>query len=201
MLALVIMVVAGGGGYCLGRYIIGEKIIRQGAAPIRSAGPVGRVSQQAEQAPEEPERVWAGEAEEPNAVGPEEWRPAAEGGTRVRINEREQTRSRLREQSVSRDRTLGRTTDAGPPRPVETQPKARPRRFTLQVGAFLDERNTRLLVEDLNNRGYRASVRTDRNPSGAMHRVQTGSFTDEAAARRAADALRREGYTAVITSE
>ena len=134
-------------------------------------------------------------------MGPEEWRPADEGGARVRINERGQPRSGRQEQLVPRERPSVTTVDDGASRPVEAQPKARARRFTLQVGAFLDERNTRVLVEDLNNRGYRASVKTDRNPSGAMHRVQTGSFTDEAAARRAADELRREGYTAVVTPE
>jgi len=197
LLGLVLMVAAVAGGYCAGRYLIGKRLMGQGASTIRSAESLGRVERQAEQTPSEPEQVWSEGDEDSNVVGPEEWRPADQGGTRVQIDERKQARQ-SRERRSEQPRATEET-----PRPVvaDTQPKTGAHRYTLQVGAFLDERNSRVLVDDLNNRGYRANVKTERNTGGSLHRVHTGEFSSEAEARRAANELRREGYTVVVTPE
>jgi hypothetical protein len=78
---------------------------------------------------------------------------------------------------------------------------AKPRRYTVQVGVFLDKEKSRLLQEELNNRGYSARLREVQDQGRMMHRVEAGSFADEQEARRMQEELSYQGYRVIVVPE
>jgi cell division septation protein DedD len=95
------------------------------------------------------------------------------------------------------------------PRPSSTenlssslQPKApKPKRYTVQVGVFLGLANSRLLQEDLKNRGYSSHVSTAAEGGQKLTRVRVGSYPNPDAAAAAAEEMWQQGYRVVVVPE
>jgi hypothetical protein len=89
---------------------------------------------------------------------------------------------------------------SGAPRTnVSEAPK--PRGYTVQVGVFLDEKNSRLLQEELNNKGYSARLKDVKQQGKTVHRVQAGSFASEQEAQRMTQELQQQGYRVIVVPE
>jgi len=78
---------------------------------------------------------------------------------------------------------------------------AKPRRYTVQVGVFLDKEKSRLLQEELNNRGYSARLKDVNDQGTSMHRVEAGSFATEQEAQAMKEELAHEGYRVIVVPE
>jgi cell division protein FtsN len=90
------------------------------------------------------------------------------------------------------------------PRPPDPEPKASPApavgpgRYSLQVGAFRDARNSEKVIQDLQARGYEPYVIEQKGRS-VLRTVRIGRYAGRAEALRAASELRRrEGLEAIV---
>jgi cell division protein FtsN len=90
------------------------------------------------------------------------------------------------------------------PAPEPEQPKASPEpaagpgRYSLQVGAFRDAKNSDKVIQDLQAKGYEPYVIEQRGRS-VLRTVRIGRYAGRAEAQRAAAELRRrEGLEAIV---
>ena len=90
---------------------------------------------------------------------------------------------------------------SGAPRTTDREAAPKPRRYTVQVGVFLDEGKSRLLQEELNNMGYSARLKDVKQQGKTVHRVQAGSFASEEEARRMTQELQQQGYRVIVVPE
>jgi cell division septation protein DedD len=98
-----------------------------------------------------------------------------------------------------------------PPAPLASQPKAVPAvartaepaadaesRYSLQIGAFREARNSEKVIQALQSRGYEPYVVAQKGRS-PLQTVRIGRYADRAEALRAAsDFRRREGMEAIV---
>jgi len=188
---VLILLMAGfvGTGYGIGRYVIGERYVKRGAVAIRSQPRPRPASTGFAPLPSASD-AWRFDSTESYA---EEWLPEDQGGARATVEE------------VSIDATYEPDQDAMPDEEAESHRAEAPPpgnlRYTIQVGVFLDEKNSQALIDDLNNRGYSARVERVDDSHGTIYRVVTGDFYSERSAGRTAERLMNEGYTgAFVTS-
>jgi cell division septation protein DedD len=76
-----------------------------------------------------------------------------------------------------------------------------PKRYTVQVGVFLDSENSRLLQEDLKNRGYSSHLKTAEEGGQKLTRVRIGSYPNPDAAAAAAEEMWQQGYRVIVVPE
>lgn len=185
-----IALVAGfiGGGYAIGRYLIGERYIKRGAVAIRHRQRPQPEARRGFVPPPLASGRW--ESQRPGSAEDEGWLPESQGGARATI---EEVSAEIRSGSDGAEPTGGR------PDEVASHP-SRPERYTIQVGVFLDERNSQSLIDDLNNRGYSARVERVEDSHGTIYRVVTGDFASERTAERTAQRLMNEGYTGAFVA-
>jgi DedD protein len=89
-------------------------------------------------------------------------------------------------------------------RAPESEPKAfpepaeRPGRYSLQIGAFRDPKNSEKVIQDLQAKGYEPYV-VEQKGRSLLRIVRIGRYADRAEAQRAASELRRrEGLEAIV---
>ena len=83
------------------------------------------------------------------------------------------------------------------PKPV-SEPADGPGRYSLQIGAFRDVKNSEKVIQDLQTRGYEPYVVEQRGRS-LLRTVRVGRYADRAEALRAASEFRRrEGMEAIV---
>ena len=83
-----------------------------------------------------------------------------------------------------------------PQRPAGAAPGAA-KGVKLQLGCFLDGEKAKMLLQDLRNRGYSATVTQEKQGGSTLHRVTMGAGTAERAQALAGD-LQREGYEVIV---
>lgn len=71
--------------------------------------------------------------------------------------------------------------------------------YRVQAGAFADDKNARILVDELRAKGYPSMLRSDRAGDVTEFRVQTGIFKSHRAAEIAAAKLQRDGFPATVS--
>ena len=177
-----------GAGYAIGRYVIGERYVKRGAVAIRTQP--------------RPRPTYTGVVPSPSASDAwrfdtpesytEEWLPEDQGGARATVEEIPAELAHERDQEATTEEEAG--SDA-----AETHPP-QPLQYTIQVGVFLDEKNSQALIDDLNNRGYPARVERVEGSHGTIYRVVTGDFHSERSAGRTAERLMNEGYTGAFVT-
>lgn len=78
------------------------------------------------------------------------------------------------------------------------EPAGGPGRYSLQIGAFRDPKNSEKVIQDLQAKGYEPYVIEQRGRS-LLRTVRIGRYADRAEALRAASELRRrEGLEAIV---
>ena len=175
-------------GYGIGRYVIGERYIKRGAVAIRYRQRPQPEARRGFVPPPSPSGAWESRAE--RSASDEGWLPESQGGARATIEE----------VPVEVSSGSGEAEATGQPSPeVEPRP-SHPQRYTIQVGVFLDERNSQALIDDLHNRGYSARVERIGDSQGTLYRVVTGDFPNERTAERIAQRLMNEGYTGAFVT-
>ncbi len=95
--------------------------------------------------------------------------------------------------------------EAAPPPPVLPEPEpaiqvaSQPEgRYSLQIGAFRQARNSEKVIQDLQSKGYEPYVIEERGRS-VLKTVRIGRFMDRGEAQKAAsDFRRREGMEAIV---
>jgi cell division septation protein DedD len=81
------------------------------------------------------------------------------------------------------------------PEPVSTEG---PARFSLQIGAFREARNSEKAIQELQGKGYEPYV-VEQKGRSVLQTVRVGRYADRAEAlRAAADFRRREGMEAIV---
>ncbi len=91
---------------------------------------------------------------------------------------------------------VSRTPDPEPQ--VSPEPVGGSGRYSLQVGAFRDAKNSEKVIQDLQAKGYEPYVVEQRGRS-LLRTVRIGRYADKAEALRAASELRRrEGLEAIV---
>jgi cell division septation protein DedD len=81
---------------------------------------------------------------------------------------------------------------------VSPEPAGEPGRYSLQIGAFRDPRNSEKVIQDLQAKGYEPYVVEQRGRS-VLRTVRIGRYAGRAEALRAASELRRrEGLEAIV---
>ncbi|MFL6233243.1 MAG: SPOR domain-containing protein [Thermoanaerobaculia bacterium] len=90
-------------------------------------------------------------------------------------------------------------TPAPDPEPkASPEPATGPGRYSLQVGAFRDARNSEKVIQDLQARGYEPYV-VEQKGRSVLRTVRIGRYADRTEALRAASELRRrEGLEAIV---
>lgn len=91
------------------------------------------------------------------------------------------------------------------PEPVSTEPKVSPEppaegagRYSLQIGAFRDPKNSEKVIQELQAKGYEPYV-VEQKGRSLLRIVRIGRYADRAEALRAASELRRrEGLEAIV---
>jgi cell division protein FtsN len=86
--------------------------------------------------------------------------------------------------------------------PLDTSPAAAPAgepgRYSLQIGAFRDPKNSEKVMQDLQAKGYEPYV-VEQKGRSVLQTVRIGRYADRAEAQRAASELRRrEGLEAIV---
>lgn len=188
LILILLMVGFMGAGYAIGRYVIGERYVKRGAVAIRTQ--------------QRPRPTYSGFVPLPSASDAwrfnspesysEEWLPEDQGGARATVEEISIDVVRESEQEA----VTGEDADL---HAAETYPPG-DLRYAIQVGVFLDEKNSQALIDDLNNRGYSARVERVEDSHGTIYRVITGDFHSEQSAGRAAERLMNEGYTGAFVT-
>lgn len=87
------------------------------------------------------------------------------------------------------------------PLPAPKPTPAKPTRYAVQVGVFLDPENSRLLREDLRNRGYSSRVEAKEEGGQKLTRVRVGSYPNADAAAAAAEEMWQQGYRVIVVPE
>lgn len=165
--AVAFLAAVGVGGYVLGRDVIGEHYLKPQASPVTVPGSVGEPTP-AETVPPTPP-----------LLGSDPFAFLSKG-------------KRVSKKPADRERPAS-SAEAGEEAARSAEAQG-PRRYTIQVGIYLDEENSRLLQEDLRNRGYLSRVTKEQDSGRTVHRVQMGPYSSEEAAQRMADELRAQGY-------
>jgi cell division septation protein DedD len=163
----IFLAVMGVGGYILGRDVIGEQYLKPRASPVSSQGAVSEPKPM-ESAPKSPPLLGSD--------------PFSFLGKPKQPSDRPATSPEPRPGGGS-----------GSPLDQASKPSG-PRRYTIQVGVYLDEQNSRLLQEDLRNRGYSSRVSKGEASGRTVHKVQMGTYSSQEDAQRMADELRAQGY-------
>ncbi|MBN1664528.1 MAG: SPOR domain-containing protein [Deltaproteobacteria bacterium] len=70
--------------------------------------------------------------------------------------------------------------------------------YSLQVGAFSQEKNARDLAEQLNKKNYPVYIEEIKGPGKIKFRVKVGRFKDKAGALKQQSRLSGEGYSTII---
>jgi cell division septation protein DedD len=90
--------------------------------------------------------------------------------------------------------TPGLTPPAEPQAPAARPAEAKPSGLLIQVSAFKDIGKAHEMSDALKNRGYPASIVSNRDKGQEWHRVYVGPFPDRAAADETAGKLERDGF-------
>jgi DedD protein len=94
--------------------------------------------------------------------------------------------------------TVAVTPEPEPEPKASPEPAAGPGRYSLQVGAFRDAKNSEKVIQDLQAKGYEPYVIEQKGRS-VLRTVRIGRYADRAEAQRAAAELRRrEGLEAIV---
>lgn len=74
--------------------------------------------------------------------------------------------------------------------------------YSVQIGAFKNEKNAEILVKQVREKGYDAFVQTTPKDKEMLHRVLIGKFEDRKEAGKLAEDIRnKENVKAIITVE
>lgn len=90
-----------------------------------------------------------------------------------------------------------RTVEPEPQVSPAPEPAEGPGRYSLQIGAFRDPRNSEKVIQELQAKGYEPYV-VEQKGRSLLRIVRVGRYADRAEALRAASALRREGVEAIV---
>jgi cell division septation protein DedD len=173
---LLAMGVAAAVGFLVGRDIIGERYVRRTVVPVRVPYASAR----------------SGAIGEPTVTVTPTGQESAVGGLAGRAIEQVEVKTELGGAPAA-------NAEKRPRAPEPTPPK--PKRYTVQVGVFLDSENSRLLQEDLKNRGYSSHLKTAEEGGQKLTRVRIGSYPNPDAAAAAAEEMWQQGYRVIVVPE